>query len=79
MGLSVATHAANTSEMGRFADDIAALLSKLDKRLCMDMGVASKANLGNKQIDDGNMRKIHAVKEMPHWQKAGNQLISSNL
>ena len=43
----------------------------------MDKGAASKANLGDKLIHDGIMRKKPRGKAMPHWQKVGNKLISS--
>ncbi len=45
-----------------------------------DQGATSKtkqANLGDKQIDDGIMRKKPRGKAMPHWQQAGNKLKSS--
>ena len=82
IALSVDTHAANTSEMGRFANDIADAPIKAGQTLLYDKGAASKANqafLRDKQIHDGIMRKKPRGKAMPHWQKVRNKLILSNL
>ena len=53
MALSVDTHVANTSEMGRFADDIADAPIKAGQTLAYDKGAAGKANLCDKKIHDG--------------------------
>lgn len=76
---SVMARPANESEMTNFAGVLDKAKIEKGKRVLYDKGADSEANrkaLKEKGLKDGIMRKKPKGREMPHWAKLRNRLIS---